>query len=135
MKALLFSFFALLCILFSCQPSPKAQDGGEEDAQEEFVDTTPKATAIFWIDKHKEMPGQSSKRPGAVRTVKAKVNIHLAGRIEVLSYVKPQKGYIKSYINRRLETFRVRKVLMDSAYIKPGIQYVQLRYTPETVEH
>ena len=56
MKALLFSFFTLLCILFSCQPSPKAQDGGEEDAQEEFVDTTPKATAIFWIDKHKEMP-------------------------------------------------------------------------------
>ena len=55
MKALLFSFFALLCIFFSCQPSPKAQDGGEEDAQEEFVDTTPKATAIFWIDKHKEM--------------------------------------------------------------------------------
>ena len=99
------------------------------------MDTTPKATAIFWIDKHKEMPGQSSKRPGAVRTVKAKVNIHLAGRIEVLSYVKPQKGYIKSYINRRLETFRVRKVLMDSAYIKPGIQYVQLRYTPEKVEH
>ena len=79
MKALLFSFFALLCILFSCQPSPKAQDGGEEDAQEEFVDTTPKATAIFWIDKHKEMPGQPSKRPSAVRTVKAKVNIHLAG--------------------------------------------------------
>ena len=53
MKVLLFSFFALLCILFSCQPSPKAQDGGEEDAQEEFVDTTPKATAIFWIYKHK----------------------------------------------------------------------------------
>ena len=99
-----------------------------------MVDTV-KATAIFWIDKHKEMPGQPSKRPGAVRTVKAKVNIHLAGRIEVLSYVKPQKGYIKSYINRRLETFRVRKVLMDSAYIKPGVQYVQLRYTPEKVEH
>lgn len=135
MKALLFSFFTLLCILFSCQPSPKAQDSGEEDAQEEFVDTTPKATAIFWIDKHKEMPGQSSRRPGAVRSVKAKVNIHLAGRIEVLSYVKPQKGYIKSYINRRLETFRVRKVLMDSAYIKTGVQYVQLRYTPEKVEH
>ena len=53
MKVLLFSFFALLCILFSCQPSPKAQDGGEEDAQEEFVDTTPKATAIFWINIRK----------------------------------------------------------------------------------
>ena len=122
-------------LILTFYTTSKAQDSGEEDTQEEFVDTTPKATAIFWIDKHKEMPGQSSKRPGAVRTVKAKVNIHLAGRIEVLSYVKPQKGYIKSYINRRLETFRVRKVLMDSAYIKPGIQYVQLRYTPEKVEH
>lgn len=51
MKALLFMFFALLCILFSCQSSPKSQEDGEGDVQEEFMDTTPKATAIFWIDK------------------------------------------------------------------------------------
>ena len=135
MKALLFLFFALLCVLFSCQSSPKAQDDGEEDAQEEFVDTTPKATAIFWIDKNKAMPGQTAKKAKSVRTVKAKVNIYLTGRIEVLSYVKPQKNYIKDYINRRLESFRVKKLLMDSAYINPGIQYVQLRYTPAKVRN
>lgn len=128
MKSLLFMFFTLLCMLFSCQPSPKAQSDDHEDIGEEFVDTTPKATAIFWIDKDK--PG---KRPAGgipVRTAKAKVKIYLTGRIEVLSYVKPQKAHIKNYINRRLESFRVRKTLMDSAYINPGIQYVQLRYTP-----
>lgn len=74
MKVLLFLFFALLCMMFSCQPS------------------------------------------------------------EVLSYIKPQKERIKHYINRRLESFRVRQALMDSAYINPGIQYVQLRYTPSKAD-
>ena len=140
MKTILF-YFLLTILAVSCQlkqsenTEKEVSDNVSNSDTEECIADTISATAIFWIDKHKEMPGQSSKRPGAVRTVKAKVNIHLAGRIEVLSYVKPQKGYIKSYINRRLETFRVRKVLMDSAYIKPGVQYVQLRYTPEKVEH
>lgn len=128
MKVLLFLFFALLCMMFSCQPSPKAQSSGETEDQEEFVDTTPKATAIFWIDKDKSGNRKAGGTP--VRTVKAKVNIYLTGRVEVLSYVKPQKERIKHYINRRLESFRVRQALMDSAYINPGIQYVQLRYTP-----
>lgn len=131
MKALLFLFFALMCMLFSCQPSPKSQSDGEDETQVEYVDTTPKATAIFWIDKDK--PGQRPQGGISVRTAKAKVKIYLTGRIEVLSYVKPQKNHIKNYINRRLETFRVRKALMDSAYINPGIQYVQLRYTPSKV--
>ena len=140
MKTILF-YFLLTILAVSCQlkqsenTEKEVSDNVSNSDTEECIADTISATAIFWIDKHKEMPGQPSKRPGAVRTVKAKVNIHLAGRIEVLSYVKPQKGYIKSYINRRLETFRVRKVLMDSAYIKPGVQYVQLRYTPEKVEH
>lgn len=135
MKAQLFSFSILLCLLFSCQPSPKHPDSGERDEQKEVADTTPKATAIFWIDKDKEWSRKPLKKVGHVRTVKAKVNIHTTGRVEVLSYVKPQESYLKSYINRNLESFRVKKILMDSAYIKPGIQYVQLRYIPSKVRN
>ena len=134
MKALLFPFFVLLCILFSCQPSPKAQDGDEEDAQEEFVDTTPKATAIFWIDKNKKLPSYMSGKPVPIRTLKAQVGIDTVGSVEVLSYVKSQTKSVERHINWCLETFKVKKVLMDSAYIKPGIQYVQLRYTPSKMK-
>lgn len=135
MKALLFLFLALMCVLFSCQPSAKAQDGGDSDAQEEFVDTTPKATAIFWVDKNKKLPGYMSGRPVPLRTIKAKVEIDTVGSIEVFSYVKPQTESVKKHINRCLKTFRVKKILMDSAYIKPGIQYVQFRYTPSKMDN
>ena len=134
MKALLFMFFALLCILFSCQSSPKSQEDGEGNVQEEFMDTTPKATAIFWIDKKKKLPGYMSGKPVPIRTLKAQVEIDTMGSIEVLSYVKPQTKSVEKHINRCLETFRVKKVLMDSAYINPGIQYVQLRYTPSKMK-
>ena len=64
---------------------------------EEPVDTTPKATAIFWVDKDN---------------------------------TKPQSQRIKSYLQYRLEEFRVKKVMLDSGFVKPGVQYVQLRYLP-----
>ncbi len=134
MKTLLFLFFALMCVLFSCQPSPKVQNEDDSDAQEEFVDTTPKATAIFWVDKNKKLPGYMSGKPVPIRTLKAQVEIDTVGCIEVLSYVKPQAESVKKHINRCLETFRVKKVLMDSAYINPGIQYVQIRYTPSKIK-
>jgi len=135
MKTLLFLFFAWMCVLFSCQSSPKAQNDDDGDAQEVFVDTTPKATAIFWIDKNKKLPGYMSGKPVPIRTIKAKVEIDTVGSIEVFSYVKPQTESVKKHINRCLKTFRVKKVLMDSAYIKPGIQYVQFRYTPSKIEN
>ena len=123
MKALLFSFFALLCILFSCQPSPKAQDGGEEDAQEEFVDTTPKATAIFWIDKAET---KHCKEWG-FRTVKAKVLIHENGKVDLEAFVKKQSPDMEKYVRHHLAKFQVSEKMLESGYVQPGEQFVQLR--------
>ena len=123
MKALLFSFFALLCILFSCQPSSKAQDGGEEDAQEEFVDTTPKATAIFWIDKAET---KHCKEWG-FRTVKAKVLIHENGKVDLEAFVKKQSPDMEKYVRHHLAKFQVSEKMLESGYVQPGEQFVQLR--------
>ena len=123
MKALLIPFFALLCILFSCQPSPKAQDGGEEDAQEEFVDTTPKATAIFWIDKAET---KHCKEWG-FRTVKAKVLIHENGKVDLEAFVKKQSPDMEKYVRHHLAKFQVSEKMLESGYVQPGEQFVQLR--------
>ena len=52
------------------------------------MDTTPKATAIFWVDKNKKLPGYMSGKPVPIRTLKAQVEIDTVGCIEVLSYRK-----------------------------------------------
>lgn len=52
MKTLLVLFLFLLSLL-SCQDTNCSGKDVSED-MEEPVDTTPKATAIFWVDKDKE---------------------------------------------------------------------------------
>ncbi len=89
-----------------------------------------KATAIFWIDKRKRKKGEALK----VRTVKAKVIIFNEGNIKLLSFTKVQPPNVEKYILERLKVFKVTKKMLDSGYIKPGQQYVQLRYIPENVK-
>ncbi|WP_418699071.1 DUF4891 domain-containing protein [Bacteroides sp.] len=130
MKALLILFFSLL-IFLSCQNTGKSQVADLEDV-EEAVDTIPKATAIFWVDKAKDNKKKGTPTP--IRTVKAKVDVDSLGKVEVLSYVKPQSARVKEYLQYRLEIFRVKKVMLDSGYVKPGVQYVQLRYVPDNIK-
>lgn len=130
MKALLVLFFSLL-IFLSCQNTGKSQIADSDDV-EEAVDTIPKATAIFWVDKAKDNKKKGSPTP--IRTVKAKVDVDSLGKVELLSYVKPQSTRVKEYLQYRLEIFRVKKVMLDSGYVKPGVQYVQLRYVPENIK-
>lgn len=120
---LFFSFF-----LLSCQQSGRTQAAGEEGA-EEWMDTTPKATAIFWIDKSKDPLKKEFPLP--IRSVKTKVDIDPTGKVEVLSYVKPQDAKVRKYIQHRMKIFRVSKIMLDSGFVKTGEQYVQLRYMPE----
>lgn len=132
MKTLLILLFSLFIVLLSCQHTNQSTNEGIK-TDEELVDTTPKATAIFWIDKEKNVYSKQKKDPLPVRTVKAKVNILNTGRVEVLSYVKPQDTRLQQYLQYRLEIFRVTEVMLDSGFVKPGVQYVQLRYIPEKV--
>lgn len=140
MKALLLLFLALLCTMISCQHLSKDKseecqvDSCYDDIQEEIVDTTPKATTIFWIDKYKKLPSYMEGKPLKIKTLKAQVDIDSVGYIKILSYVKPQPASVKKHIERCLETFRVKKMMIDSAFINPGVQYVQLRYTPSKIK-
>ena len=132
MKTLLFLFFSLFISLSACQHTGQSQNDGQ-DSDEQYVDTTPKATAILWVDK-KNSGGKKDDFPIPVRTVKVKANIHTSGKVEILSYTKPQKDRVKHYLKERLEVFRVTKIMMDSGFVKPGIQYVQIRYMPEKLQ-
>lgn len=132
MKALLVLFFFLF-LLMSCQHTNRSQATNQDDTKE-VLDTTPKATTIFWVDKDKSKYTKKKDTPLPVRTAKAKVDIDSAGKIKVLSYVKPQEQRVINYLNYRLEIFRVTKIMLDSGFVKPGIQYVQLRYVPERME-
>lgn len=126
MRLLLLLFLSLFSLL-SCMDV----NHSVKEEQEETTDTTPKATAIFWVDKDTPFEAQKRKGPLSVRTIKAKVDIDSLGKVELLSYVKPQESRVKSYLQYRLDVFRVKKIMMDSGYVKPGVQYVQLRYVPE----
>lgn len=96
---------------------------------QQHPESIPKATAIFWIDKRKRKEGEALK----VRTVKAKVNISKEGKVKVISYVKVQHPSVERYIQECLKKFKVTSNMLNS-YIKPGEQYVQLRYIPENVK-
>lgn len=126
MKLPLLLFLSLFSLL-SCMDA----NHSVKEEQEETTDTTPKATAIFWVDKDKSLEARKKEGPISIRTVKAKVDIDSLGKVELLSYVKPQDSRVKSYLQYRLDVFRVKKIMLDSGYVKPGIQYVQLRYVPE----
>lgn len=126
MKTLLVLFLFLLSLL-SCQDTNRSGKDVSED-MEEPVDTTPKATAIFWVDKDKDYQAKKKDGPLSLRTVKARVEIDSLGKVNLLAYTKPQSQRIKSYLQYRLEEFRVKKVIMCSYAISPE------NWMPTTVE-
>ena len=125
----------LLLLLLLMLLLPACKRGAQLSAAptEEVADTLPRATAIFWIDKHRTMKQipEDKRSSCTFRTVKARVNIDSVGQIHVLSYVKPQYKNVQRYIAKRLEVFRVTKPMLESGYIHTGEQYVQLRYMPD----
>lgn len=122
MKTILLCCFSLF-LLASCQSDPKGRTSANVDEVAD-KDTIPEATGIYWVDKAKRV----SKDPLAIRTVKAKVLVHEDGKVDLHSFVKEQPGHVERYLRYRLEIFRVQKVMLDSGFVKPGEQYVQLRY-------
>lgn len=125
MKLLLLFFLGFL-LFASCRHEVKTSIEMEEDTT--FVDTFPKATAIMWIDKRKWVPAEGIL---PLATAKAKVEIQESGKVNLKSFVKKQPGNVQRYIKYHLEIFRVQKIMMDSGFVHPGEQYVQLRYMPE----
>lgn len=127
MKSLLF-FFCSLLLFLSCQGKSSLSSAASGESEEEMTeDTFPKATTIFWVDK-KSLKFENGV---PVRTAKARATINSDGKISLHSFVKDQPLHVRRYLSHRLTIFRVTKIMMDSGYVKPGEQYVQLRYFPE----
>lgn len=129
MKLITLYFFACLCMnqteVTGHQPLPD-----DNPIQITEQDPIPKATAIFWIDKNKKKEGETPE----LRTIKVKVNIAKDGVVKLISYVKVQHPNVENYIEACLKEFKVTKRMLNSGYIKPGEQYVQLRYIKENVK-
>lgn len=121
-KLVLFGGLFML-VAVSCRQGMKSADTSEEME----VDTTPKATAICWIDK----ACREETNIPVVRTAKAHVNVKSHGRIELKSFVKEQPAYVQKYVRYRLNIYKIPKVMLDSGYVKTGEQYLQLRYLPD----
>ncbi|MGN0048243.1 MAG: DUF4891 domain-containing protein [Bacteroides sp.] len=121
--------FTILFLLPACRQTCQEEDTSTICEPENI----PKATAILWVDKNAApMKGAQDGGP-SLRTVKAKVTIDSLGQVNLHSFVKKQEPIVEEYLQYRLQEFRITPMYLDSGYIHPGTQYVQLRYVPGKV--
>ena len=69
-----------------------------------------------------------------IRTVKVYADVHADGSLKVLSWCKKQPMKVENYLLKRVEVYRIRKEIFEGGYLKPGEQYLQLRYLPGEVK-
>ena len=128
MKTILF-YFLLTILAVSCQlkqsenTEKEVSDNVSNSDTEECIADTISATAIFWIDKAET---KNCKEWG-FRTVKAKVLIHENGKVDLEAFVKKQSPEMEMYVRHHLAKFQVSEKMLESGYVQPGEQFVQLR--------
>ena len=101
----------------------EVSDNVSNSDTEECIADTISATAIFWIDKAET---KHCKEWG-FRTVKAKVLIHENGKVDLEAFVKKQSPDMEKYVRHHLAKFQVSEKMLESGYVQPGEQFVQLR--------
>lgn len=69
-----------------------------------------------------------------IRTVKVYADVHADGSLKVLSWCKKQPMKVENYLLKRVAVYRIRKEMFEGGYLKPGEQYLQLRYLPGEVK-
>ena len=128
MKTILSCCLAII-LAVSCQmkQNQNSDDSIDENMSVNSTETcmvdTVKATAIFWIDKAET---KHCKEWG-FRTVKAKVLIHENGKVDLEAFVKKQSPDMEKYVRHHLAKFQVSEKMLESGYVQPGEQFVQLR--------
>ncbi len=90
-----------------------------------------KAKAILWVDYKR---GRKITDGTPIRTVKVYADVHADGSLKVLSWCKKQPMKVENYLLKRVEVYRIRKEIFEGGYLKPGEQYLQLRYLPGEVK-
>ncbi len=89
-----------------------------------------KAKAILWIDR---TGNEKLTKYGAISTAKVRAKVFSDGTLRIISYCKKQKPEVITYLEKRVAAFTIPKRIFDGGYIKPGEQYLQLRYIPAKV--
>lgn len=98
--------------------------------KESASDEVEKATAILWVDRNGD---EKLTKYGSISTVKVYANVYSDGTFRILSYYKRQEKEVIEYLNKRVAVFTIPRYFFDEGYIKPGKQYLQLRYIPAKV--
>lgn len=124
LPCLLIIILAVSCQMKQNQNSDDliTEDIADDNTESRMVDTV-KATAIFWIDKAEV---KHCKEYG-FRTIKAKVLVREDGKVDFQYFVKKQSTDLEKYIRHHLAKFQVSERMLESGYIQPGEQFVQLR--------
>ena len=104
MKTILF-YFLLTILAVSCQLKQS------ENTEKEVSDNV----------------SNSDTEECGFRTVKAKVLIHENGKVDLEAFVKKQSPDMEKYVRHHLAKFQVSEKMLESGYVQPGEQFVQLR--------
>ena len=105
-------YLLILCVVVGCKGTSSPSTASETD---EYAGTCEgeKAKAILWVDYKR---GRKITDGTPIRTVKV-----YAMKVE-------------NYLLKRVEVYRIRKEIFEGGYLKPGEQYLQLRYLPGEVK-
>lgn len=122
--------FGLLCGLAGCKNPSSSSTVSDADAYSGGCDGE-KAKAILWVDYKK---GRKITDGTTIRTAKVYADVHADGSLKVLSFCKEQPLRVKDYLLKRVEVYRIRKEIFEGDYLKPGEQYLQLRYLPGEIK-
>ena len=90
-----------------------------------------KAKAILWVDYKR---GRKIADGTPIRTVKVYADVNADGSLKVLAWCKKQPMKVENYLLKRVAVYRIRKEMFEGGYLKPGEQYLQLRYLPGEVK-
>ena len=120
--------YTIITLLLSACTGIKTVNSDMEEAQ--LGCENKKATAIFWVDRNGD---EKLTKYGAISTVKVHVNVYSDGTFRILSYCKKQKPEVVRYLEKRVAVFTIPQRIFNGGYVKPGKQYLQLRYIPTKV--
>ena len=77
---------------------------------------------------------ETDKYAGTCEGEKVYADVHADGSLKVLSWCKKQPMKVENYLLKRVAVYRIRKEMFEGGYLKPGEQYLQLRYLPGEVK-
>ena len=123
-------YLLILYVVVGCKGTSSPSTASETD---EYAGTCEgeKAKAILWVDYKR---GRKITDGTPIRTVKVYADVHADGSLKVLSWCKKQPMKVENYLLKRVAVYRIRKEMFEGGYLKPGEQYLQLRYLPGEVK-